>query len=149
MMSRYETFSSMISGIYRSIQKIERDEMVGYGYKGAYAQYLTAMNRASGGMTSAQLCELCDKDKAAVSRVVSEMIEKGLIVREQENARPYRAVLRLTEEGRKAAQFVLRRGQAAVEAVGIDETTRETLYKSLESIAQSVQEISRKGLPKE
>lgn len=149
MLSRYEMFSSVISGIYRSIQKIERDEMVRYGYKGAYAQYLVAMNRCPDGVTSAQLCEICDKDKAAISRVVSEMEEKGLVTRESTNDRQYRAILRLTDEGRRAAQFVLERGQAAVDAAGLDEESRENFYRALESVAAAVQTISRKGIPEE
>ena len=38
MYARFEQFSSTISSIYRDIQKIERDDMVKYGVKGAYAQ---------------------------------------------------------------------------------------------------------------
>lgn len=56
MISRFERFSFAISGIYRSIQKIERDEMERYGLKGGYAQYLVAMARHPQGLTSAQLC---------------------------------------------------------------------------------------------
>lgn len=45
MLSTYEHFLFLIAGVYRSVQKIERDEMVKYGYKGVYAQYLAAMKR--------------------------------------------------------------------------------------------------------
>ena len=44
MISRFERFSFAISGIYRSIQKIERDEMERYGLKGGYAQYLSLIH---------------------------------------------------------------------------------------------------------
>ena len=40
MIDRFEQFVSYISAIHRDVQKIERDEMVKYGLKGAYAQYL-------------------------------------------------------------------------------------------------------------
>ena len=72
MISRFEQFSSVISSIYGAIQKIEREEMAKYGLKGAYAQYLVAVKRFPEGVTSTELCELCDKDKAAVSRIVAE-----------------------------------------------------------------------------
>ena len=73
MIDRFELFVAAISGIYRDIQKIERDEMVKYGLKGPYAQYLVAMKRCPQGITASALCEVCDKDKAAVSRMLGEM----------------------------------------------------------------------------
>ena len=78
MISRYEQFTALISSIDRAIQKIERDEMVKLGYKGAYAQYLAAMKRYPEGLTAAQLCYICDRDKAAVSRSVGELEAHGL-----------------------------------------------------------------------
>ena len=55
MIGRYQQFSYIVSVINRQIQKIERDEMEKYGYKGAFAQYLMAMRRNPDGVTSAQL----------------------------------------------------------------------------------------------
>ena len=71
MINRFEQFVSYISAIHRDIQRIERDEMEKLGLKGAYAQYLVAMHRHPEGITAVDLCEVCDKDKAAVSRAVT------------------------------------------------------------------------------
>jgi len=149
MISRYEQFANAISGIYRSIQKIERDEMVKYGYKGAYAQYLAAMLRHPEGVTSVQLCEICDKDKAAVSRMVAEMVEKKLIIRESENDNMYRARLRLTDEGIRAAEYVRQRAVAAVAAGGrgLTDPDRQVFYNTLELIAANLNDVCRDGLP--
>lgn len=148
MISRYEQFSSAVSGIYRSIQKIEREEMEKYGCRGSFAQYLAVMNRHPEGMTSAQLCEACDRDKAAVSRAVAEMTEKGLITRGQGM---YRVRLRLTEEGSKAAAFVCERAERAVEAVGnaLTDEDRRIFYASLDLISERLEEIGRAGIPEE
>ena len=54
MRSRYEQFTYAISSIERHIQKIERDEMIKYGCKGAFAQYLAAMTHYPDGLTAAQ-----------------------------------------------------------------------------------------------
>ena len=83
MISRFEQFLYIISKIHRQIQKIERAEMVKQGYKGAFAQYLATLRRYEEGLTSSELCEICDKDKAAVSRIIAEMEEKGLIERKR------------------------------------------------------------------
>lgn len=149
MISRYEQFSTLISGIERGIQKIERDEMVKLGYKGAYAQYLAAMKRYPLGVTAAQLCEICDKDKAAVSRVVGELEAKGLVIRESGAA--YRALLTLSEEGRQVADFVCRKAQAAVDAAGfgLTENDRLVYFAVLERIARNLEIIGRDGIPDE
>ena len=147
MITRYEQFSFIISDIHRYIQKIERDEMVELGYKGAFAQYLVAMSRHPEGITSAQLCEICDINKAAISRNIAEMEEKGLIVREGAS---YRASIKLTEEGKKAAAFVFDRAHAAVNVVGKDlsEEDRAVLYRILGSISANLQAVSRDGIPR-
>ena len=149
MLSRYERFSTAISAIYHSIQKIERDEMVKSGGKGAFAQYLVALSRYPEGLTAAQLGELCDRDKAAVSRAVAEMEDRGLIVRESGKARIYKVALRLTEAGRSAAQFVCERAEAAVESggQGLAEEERAVLYAALDRIAANLEIISKEGIP--
>ena len=105
MTDRFEQFSFIISGIYRKLQKIKRDEMVKRGYKGAFAQYLATQSRYEEGLTSTELCEICDKDKAAVSRIIAEMEEKGLVQREKKAVRSYRSKITLTEKGKDVADF--------------------------------------------
>ena len=149
MLSRFELFSSSIFVIYRDIQKLERDEMEKFGLKGAFAPYLSVMIRYPEGITSSRLSEICDKDKAAVSRVVSEMAQKGLIKREGTKDSLYRATLTLTDEGRKVAQFVEQRAMAAVSAAsqGLTDDKRKILYESLELLAKNLKEISKNGIP--
>ena len=151
MLSLYERFSFVVSVINRQIQKIERDEMIKYGYKGAFAQYLMAMRHHPEGITAAQLSEICDKDKAAVSRVISEMTEKGLVVRRCTNDTLYRAKITLTEEGHKIAEFIATRASAAVVAVGneLNDEERKMFYATLNFIASKLQVISKEGIPQE
>lgn len=149
MKSRYEEFAGIISAISRSIEKIERDEMVKYGYKGAYAQYLAVMYRNPDGITSAQLCEMSDRDKAAVSRIIGEMEAKGLVVRQSVTDSMYRAKLVLTEDGRLAAEHVCTRASAAVEAggQGMSEDNRKVFYEALALISENLHQICRDGIP--
>lgn len=149
MISRYEQFSYAVSALHRYIQKIERDEMVKYGYKGSFAQYLVVMNRRPEGLTSTKLCEICDKDKAAVSRAVGEMEEKGLVYREGVGETMYRAKLRLTEEGQRAARYVCERAEAAVAAAGqgLDDESRRAFYATLSLIAGNLHGIIKEGIP--
>lgn len=147
MLSRYEQFASAISGIHRCIQKIQREEMERNGYKGVFAQYLTVLCRCPDGLTCAQLSELCDRDKAAVSRTVAEMEEKSLVIRSGESA--YRARVMLTDEGRRAASYVFERAQTAVEAGGrgMTEEERQIFYSVLDLIARNLESVCQNGLP--
>ena len=97
MESRYELLSGSISSMYHDIQKIERTEMAQYGLKGPHAQCLLAMKKHPEGITAARLCEVCEKDKAAVSRILAELEEAGMILRENRNGSRYRAILLLTD----------------------------------------------------
>lgn len=151
MLSRFAQFSFVISGINRYIQKLERDELIKYGCKGAFAQYLVALQHHPEGLTAAQLCEICDKDKAAVSRMVAEMVEKGLVTRSGEGAKLYKAHIFLTDDGQKAAEFVSQKARAAVKAVGgeMSDEERSTLYTLLDRISANLETLSKDGIPEE
>lgn len=148
MINRFEQFTSAISSIHRFVQKIERDEMEKYGLKGAAAQYLLAMARYPEGITAAALCEVCDRDKAAVSRILGEMEAQGLIARTGGDS-AYRACLVLTPAGREAADYVNQRASLAVELVGGDlsEEDRAAFYTTLEKLSENIKNLSRKGIP--
>ena len=147
MLDRFKMFITSISSIYRYVQKIEREEMEKYGLKGAYAQYLIAMDHYPEGITAAKLCEVCDIDKAAVSRVLSEMEKKHLVERLGEIG--YRARVRLTDEGKAAALYVAKRATLAVEMAGkgLSEEERRIFYRALERIAGNIQTLSKDGIP--
>lgn len=150
MIDRFERFSFAISEISHYWHKIATDEMAKYGLKGAHALYLTAMHRHPEGITSARLCEECGKDKADVSRCVSVMEKKGLVVREDVNNNHYRALLKLTEKGKNAALQVGERARLAVEigGNGVSDENRKVLYDALTLIAANLQAASEEGLPK-
>ena len=146
LVRRYEVFAGSIAKIFRSIQKIENEEMKKYHLKGAFAQYLVVMNRYPEGITPTQLFNVCNKDKAIVSRAVSEMIEKGLITKP--DVPGYRVPLFLTEKGKEAAQYVSERATLAVKkaAVHIGEKQLDGFYKRLEILGENLYELSNCGL---
>ena len=146
---QYEQFSSYISTIYHNVQRIERDEMVKYGLTGAYAQCLVTLARFPNGITCTTLCEVTEKDKAAVSRIVANMEHKGLIVRKGLTDTAYRARLILTEEGKRAARYVNERAKLAVlqAGAGLSDEELDTFYKTLNHISTNLREICKNGLP--
>lgn len=149
MESRYELLSASISCMYHDIQKIERMEMARYGLKGPHAQCLLAMKKHPEGITAARLCEACEKDKAAISRILAELENAGMVIRENRNGSRYRASLKLTDQGNAAAQTVVEKARLAVElaGTGFGEEEREVFYRVLSLIAENLHELCRKGLP--
>ena len=148
MLHRFQQFSTAISCLYHDIQKIERVEMAKYALKGPHAQCLLVMAGFPEGITSAELTEQCEKDKAAISRAVAELEEAGLLVRCQRDGLRYRARLVLTPEGHEAAQKVISRVQLAVEraGAGLDEEERTVFYRVLGRIAENLHAVCEDGL---
>ena len=149
MLERFELFSYSIHNIYKYITQIEREEMEKYGIRGADAQYLVIMSRFPEGITSSKLSEICDKDKAAISRMIAEMESKGLLIRKTDKDNLYRAKLVLTEEGQAAAEYVCDKASRAVSLAGgnLGDEERRIMYGALAIIETNLRRISRDGIP--
>lgn len=149
MLDRFERFTLAISEISKYWHKIAAVEMEKYGLKGPHAVYLVIMARYADGITATQLGELCGKDKADVSRAMTIMEKKGLVIKEGVNQNLYRALLKLTNEGKEAAEQVKVRASIAVEEAGkeLTDENRKIFYDSLENITARLQELSEAGLP--
>lgn len=148
MIQRFHRFSYAISEISRCWHKIAAEEMRSYGLKSTHCVYLLTLYRHGEGLTATQLGQLCGKDKADVSRMMSIMIEKDLVCKEGTS---YRALLKLTDAGIAAAEHVEKRAATAVElgGKGMSKETRETFYQVLNLIVENLQTISQEGLPQQ
>ena len=148
MIQRFEVFCNSAFSIYRCIQKIERIEMEKFGLKGPHAQCLLTMSRFPEGITAAQMCSYCDKDKAAISRTVSELEEVGMLTRACNDGKRYRSILTLTDAGREAAARVAARAERVVERAGsgFSDDQRAVFYNVLGLIAGNLQNICDDGL---
>ena len=148
MFTRFEQFCTAVSVIHHSIQKIQRVEMAKYDLKGPHAQCLIAICQYPEGITAARLCELCEKDKAAISRAVAELEEAGMLIRRDPEGKRYRSRLYLTEKGAEVAGNVGRLVHRAVSQAseGYGEQDREIFIHVLNLIAGNLQAICRDGL---
>ncbi len=148
MIGRFETFTFSLSEIMSSWNKIAAEEMKPFGLKGTYVVYLIALYKNEDGITAANLCELCNKDKAEVSRAINALEAKELIVRENTTVNGYRAKIKLTEQGKAVTKALRERVKLAVErgGVGLTNEQRENFYSSLEIISQNLKRISKEGL---
>ncbi len=150
MIDRFERFSYCIAEISKYWRKLATEEMEKYGLKGTHSVYLTTLEKYSeSGLTATQLCELCARDKADVSRMISIMEEKGLV--EKKGANQYRGVFKLTEKGHAASEGLRKRIEKAVEFSGKDLSVedRKVFYEALESIVTNLRQLSMTGIPNE
>ena len=149
MIDRFERFSSALFSIYRQWHKIAGDVMEEHDLKGTYAIYLTNLANYPEGITAAKLSELCCRDKADVSRSLSQLEDKGLIVKSGAKGNSYRALITLTDEGMEIAQHVKERAAVAVCTAGKDvsDEDRAIFYTALESVAANLRVLSEEGLP--
>ena len=148
MISKYELYSTFISSMYHDIQHIERTEMAKYGLKGTYAQFLVTLSRFPEGVTAARLCEICEKDKAAVSRTMVELEQAGLVHRREKSGVHYRVPLILTEKGRETAERIKHLAVLAVEQAseGLSDQERDMFYRVLGHIVRNLHTVSRDGI---
>ena len=79
MIDRFEAFVSGITICYKYVQRIKSAEMTEFGLKGPHVMVLFHLNRHGEGLTATQLCTLCAEDKAAISRTLADLVEKGYV----------------------------------------------------------------------
>ncbi|MCH5148129.1 MAG: winged helix-turn-helix transcriptional regulator [Clostridiales bacterium] len=137
MKKRFENFTITILKLNKLIQKIKLYEMSGYNLKAIHVMCLHCLSESPSGLTASELCKLTLEDKAAISRALDLLREKGYV----EYTTGYNSVIRLAEEGKKIAEFIAEKAAAAVAAGGKDlsEDEREAFYRALHSIAGNLE----------
>lgn len=95
---RLEAFMTLIKGASGSITKIKSRGMSCYGLGSTHTACMRRLYDAPDGATRTQLAEACELDKAQITRIVSELSEKGYVT-ERSGASNYKRRIVLTEKG--------------------------------------------------
>ena len=104
---RFELFDVSISLICKSIQKIKSEKMMPYGLKSSHVLFLVQLNKNKEGMTASELSEAGHVDKAQISRVISELLQKGYVIKKcLRQGQKYNVKLMLTEAGKKVTDEI-------------------------------------------
>ena len=148
MLDRFEKFSLAIAEISRCWHKIAAEELSKYSLKSSHVTYLLTLARYPEGLTAPKLAELCDRDKADVSRMLSILEDRGLVTKDGIGSNRYRGCLRLTPEGQAVAKELSQRAELAVEqaGAGLTEENRSIFYESLDTITKNLRRICQEGL---
>ena len=105
MRERFELFTIAVTRAYKYIQQIKKHESVTFGIKGIHVMCMVALGKSPEGLTVTEIASYCCEDKAAVSRTVDSLAEKGYVEYEEaQGRRRWRSKVRLTEEGRKVTE---------------------------------------------
>lgn len=135
----FENFAVVIMKLNKLIQRIKQFEMREYGLKAIHVMCVYYLDENPAGLTSGELVKLTLEDKAAVSRAVAALQEKGYVRCAQ---KIHNAKLTLTDEGKKLAFAISERSNKAVEAGSADmsEEQRRLFYGYLNETADKLAE---------
>lgn len=142
MIQRFEEFTSNISLAYKYIIKIKSHEMTEYGLKASNVTCLFFLGKHPDGLMATELCDLCMEDKAAVSKSLAVLKEKGY-VSQTADGKKYRQKYYITESGKKIFDEISIVIENVVEKVGAGLTDEErcVFYKALGKIVTNLGEL--------
>ena len=148
MEERFKTFTVLISKISRNIKKIKNQEMAEYGLRSVHVTCLYYLYSAES-LTATELCELCEEDKATISRGLDFLKENGYIVCESQSGKRYKSGLFLTEKGMEGGRKICEKINFVLDEICVDltEEQRAEFYRSLAIISDSL-ELCTKGIQK-
>ncbi|MBQ8174533.1 MAG: MarR family transcriptional regulator [Clostridia bacterium] len=142
MRERFKTFTVLTAHIVRSIRRIKAEATAEFDLKSGHVSCLYYLLR-HGAMTLTELCELCEEDKANLSRSVDHLEKSGYLTVELSAARRYKRHLFLTEKGKRVAKSLSDRvNEVLTEAsVGVSEEDRTIMYRCLDKINDNLKKI--------
>lgn len=143
---RFEDFVGMISALSKEIQRIKMVEATKLGIKGADVMLLYQLARHPQGLTGAELARRCGVTRAAVSRALATLEDKGFVmVQPDPGAGRYRAAVMLSARGTAAMDSATRIIDRVVSESGdaVSERNRAIMYSSLSTILDQLKKISR------
>lgn len=145
MIQRFEDFMSLINTAYKGLQKIKSHEMGNLGLKGSHVMCMFYLGKSEEGLTSGELCEKCREDKAAISRNLKFLAEKGYVKLEESEDKKYKLKNVLTPEGKEVYKKLemLIIGCVNQFGVGLTEKERTTFYKALGVIVKNFDEFCK------
>lgn len=146
MKELYSLFTLQVSKCSRCIRKLKQEEMETFDLKGPHVSCLYYLYKSNGSLTLKELCDMCDEDKAYISRAVDSLEKDGYIVCESKSEKRYKSPLSLTPKGKDAAEKTVNKIDQIVESagVGITQEDREVFYRTFKTISDNLQKMCDK-----
>ena len=146
MEERFETFTVLINRISRNIRKIKNQEMAEYDLRSTHISCLYYLYKEAQ-LTSTDLCERCEEDKATISRAIEYLEQNDYITCQSKSAKRYKSPIVLTEKGEIVAKKISDKISGVLDEISADlsEEERNAFYKSLAVISESLDMVSKRG----
>lgn len=145
MEERFEMFTLLLTSISRSIHKIKTEEMAEFNLKSSHLSciYYLYKNKS---LTAKELCDICEEDKANISRSIKHLEENGYLSCYSKTQKRYQCPLRLTERGIQVGKKISERLEQIMESASMHlrEEDREAMYRSLMLISENLQQLCEK-----
>jgi len=141
MIDRFEDFTAYIAQAQKYILKIKTHEMQSFGLKASHVMCLFYMGKHKEGLTAGELTHLCMEDKAGISKALSELKKKELIIPDTNGGKKiYRAKYFLTEKGKEIYQKTNEIITKVVEECGkgLSNEERNIFYHSMNLIVANL-----------
>ena len=144
MGERFETFTVLLNRINRNIRKIKNEEMKKYELRSPHISCIYYLYIAEE-LTSKELCERCEEDKATISRSLDYLEKNGYLVCKSESKKRYNAPFSLTERGKRAGKRIADKISAVLDEIstGISEADRAIFYRSLKTISENIDTVAK------
>ena len=142
MEERFQTFTVLISKLNRCIRKIKTVEMAEFNLKSPHVSCLYYLYKSEA-LTAKELCDICEEDKANISRSIEFLENGGYIVGRPKTGKRYKSPLIMTEKGKEAGELIVRKIDSILDAVSqvLSEENRQNMYASLSVICDNLQKI--------
>ena len=120
--------------------------MESFELKGPHVSCLYYLYKSNGALTLKELCDICDEDKAYISRAVDSLEKDGYIECDSKTEKKYKCPLYLTEKGKVAAEKTVKKiDQIVISAgIGITQEDRDIFYKTFKTISDNLQKLCEK-----
>lgn len=142
MQERFQTFTVLITKLNRCIRKIKTEEMAEYNLKSPHVSCLYYLYRSES-LTAKELCDVCEEDKANISRSIEYLENNGYIVCHSKTEKRYKSPLVLTEKGRELGEKIARKIDRLLccAGEGLSEENRKIMYESLSIVCDNLQKF--------
>ena len=142
MEERFQTFTVLIAKLNRCIRKIKTEEMAEFNLKSPHVSCLYYLYKSES-LTAKELCDICEEDKANISRSIDFLEANDYLVERASLCKRYKSPLILTEKGRETAAHIARKIDTILAIVSdvVPAEQRENMYTSLSVICDHLQKI--------
>lgn len=142
MQQRFRNFTLLNAQISRCLRRIKTEEMADIKLKSGHVSCLYYLYEV-GPMTAKELCDMCEEDKANVSRSMEYLEQNGYLAPLPDEKRLYKRRYTLTEKGTEAAKRLDEKIERvlSIAGEGVTEADRAIMYASLAKVSANLQRI--------